>query len=111
VISKEAILYDLREVRSRLATKHTREARSRIDEIRENGDTLLGSDLAAGRQPQTTVPGPSAERFGREAILALQGHCRRAIMAIDDGDFQLADKIIVAAQSAWEKVPDAPKVY
>ena len=82
MISKEAIAYDLREARERLAHRQTKEVRRHIDLTMENLKYLLVPQRNRLKKRDEQSQACPADDLGRENIEALRASCEQAAEAV-----------------------------
>ena len=103
MISKQALSYDLREVRDLLATRDRHQAAKQLGRILENLEFLLSR--SGGRKNTEASP---ADELGRHNVAALRAFCDQAAAAVVRGDSVRALTLIYDAQSFWDELPEVP---
>ena len=103
MISKQALSYDLREVRDLLATRDRHQAAKQLGRIIENLEFLLSP---SGGRKNTKVS--AADELGRQNVEALRAFCGQAAAAVVHGDNEQALTVLHNAQSFWDELPEVP---
>jgi hypothetical protein len=103
MIAKQALSYDLREVRDLLATRDRHQAAKQLGRIIENLEFLLSP---SGGRKKTEAS--AADELGRHNVEALRAFCDQAAAAVVRGDNDRALTVLHDAQSFWDELPEVP---
>ena len=103
MISKQALSYDLREVRDLLAIRDRHQAGKQLGRIIENLEFLLSP--SGGRKKTESS---AADELGRHNVEALRAFCDQAVAAVVRGDSDRALTVLHDAQSFWDELPEVP---
>jgi hypothetical protein len=103
MISKQALSYDLHEVRNLLATRDRHQAAKQLGRIIENLKVLLSP--SGGRK---NTEASAADELGRHNVESLRAFCDQAAAAVVHGDNDRAQTVLHDAQRFWDELPEVP---